>query len=147
VIVASIHWGSNWGYAIPKEQIDFAHRLVDEGVAIVYGHSSHHVRPIEVYRQRLILYGCGDFLNDYEGIGGFEEFRGDLTSMYFVTIDPAQGQLQELRLVPMQIRRCRLQHAFESDVQRLCDVLNQQSMQFGTQAFPHGEHGIGVRWR
>jgi poly-gamma-glutamate synthesis protein (capsule biosynthesis protein) len=147
VIVASIHWGSNWGYAIPKEQVDFAHRLVEEGVAIVYGHSSHHVRPIEVYRERLILYGCGDFLNDYEGIGGFEEFRGDLTSMYFVTIDPEQGRLQGLRLVPMQIRRCRLQRASASDVQRLCDVLNQQSMRFGTQAFPHGEHGIGVRWK
>jgi hypothetical protein len=27
-------------------------------------------RPFEVYRDRLILYGCGDLLNDYEGIGG-----------------------------------------------------------------------------
>jgi poly-gamma-glutamate capsule biosynthesis protein CapA/YwtB (metallophosphatase superfamily) len=30
---------------------------------------------IEGYRDRLILYGCGDFLNDYEGIKGYEEFR------------------------------------------------------------------------
>jgi len=32
---------------------------------------------------RLILYGCGDFLNDYEGIRGYEEYRGDLALMYF----------------------------------------------------------------
>ena len=75
-MVASVHWGSNWGYDIPREQTVFAHRLIDEaGVDIIHGHSSHHVRAIEVYKDRLILYGCGDFLNDYEGISGYEEFR------------------------------------------------------------------------
>jgi len=38
---------------------------------------------VEVYRKRkrLILFGCGDFLTDYEGISGYEQFRGDLTLM------------------------------------------------------------------
>ena len=80
VTVASIHWGDNWGYHIPDEQIRFAHRLIEEGVSIVHGHSSHHVKAIEVYRERLILYGCGDFLTDYEGISGYEQFRGDLSA-------------------------------------------------------------------
>src|SRR6266705_6913251 len=44
LIVASIHWGSNWGYEIPREQVVFAHRLIEEGVAVVHGHSSHHVK-------------------------------------------------------------------------------------------------------
>ena len=34
----------------------------------MHGHSSHHPRPIEVYRGKLILYGCGDLVDDYEGI-------------------------------------------------------------------------------
>jgi poly-gamma-glutamate synthesis protein (capsule biosynthesis protein) len=102
VIVTSIHWGGNWGYGIPDEQISFAHRLIDEGVSIVHGHSSHHVKAIEVYRERLILYGCGDFLTDYEGISGYEQFRGDLAIMYLVKIEPGQGRLVEVRLVPMQ---------------------------------------------
>mgnify|MGYP001558666949 CR=1 FL=1 len=38
------------------------------GIDIVHGHSSHHLRRIEVYRGKLVLYGCGDFLDDYEGI-------------------------------------------------------------------------------
>ena len=38
------------------------------GIDVVHGHSSHHPRPIEVYQRRLILYGCGDFIDDYEGI-------------------------------------------------------------------------------
>jgi poly-gamma-glutamate synthesis protein (capsule biosynthesis protein) len=73
VTVASIHWGTNWGYEVPGAHVRFAHRLIDGAVDVVHGHSSHHPRPIEVYRNRLILYGCGDFINDYEGILGHEE--------------------------------------------------------------------------
>src|SRR6266566_4103575 len=87
LIIVSIHWGSNWGYEIPREQIAFDHRLIDEGVAVVHAHSSHHVKAIEVFKGRLVLYGCGDFLTDYEGISGYEEFRADLAMMYLVELD------------------------------------------------------------
>ncbi|MGZ3559670.1 MAG: CapA family protein, partial [Thermodesulfobacteriota bacterium] len=97
VVIASIHWGRNWGYNTPREETDFAHQLIDKaGVDIIYGHSSHHVKGIEVYRDRLILYGCGDFLNDYEGIGGNEYYRADLGLMYFASIDPSTGRLIQL---------------------------------------------------
>ena len=78
VIVVSIHWGSNWGYEVYSDQVRFAHRLIDGGVDVIHGHSSHHPRPIEVYRRKLILYGCGDCIDDYEGITGYEEYRDDL---------------------------------------------------------------------
>ena len=68
IAVVSVHWGSNWGYHVPRAQVRFAHRLIDSGVDVVHGHSSHHPRPVEVYRDRLVLYGCGDLINDYEGI-------------------------------------------------------------------------------
>src|SRR5690606_2510781 len=79
IVIASIHWGHNWGYTIPQEQRTFAREWIDSGaVDGVHGHSSHHPKGIELYRDRPILYGCGDLLNDYEGIGGYERFRGDL---------------------------------------------------------------------
>jgi poly-gamma-glutamate synthesis protein (capsule biosynthesis protein) len=65
VVVVSLHWGGNWEYEVPAEQRAFARALVEEaGVDVVHGHSSHHIKGIEVHRERLILYGCGDFLND-----------------------------------------------------------------------------------
>ena len=74
LLLVSIHRGGNWGYEVPKAHKSFAHRLIDEArVDVVHGHWSHHVRPIEVHRGKLILYGCGDFINDYEGIGGRKE--------------------------------------------------------------------------
>jgi poly-gamma-glutamate capsule biosynthesis protein CapA/YwtB (metallophosphatase superfamily) len=88
LIVVSIHWGSNWGYHIPDEQVAFARTLIDQAnVSVVHGHSSHHPRAIEIYRDRLILYGCGDFLNDYERIRGCERYRNDLVLMYFADLD------------------------------------------------------------
>src|SRR5881396_3009537 len=132
LIVASIHWGSNWGYEIPREQIAFAHRLIEEGVAIVHGHSSHHVKAIEVFQGRLILYGCGDFITDYEGISGYEAFRGDLALVYLVELDSDSGELIAARLVPMQMRRFRLERASARDAKWLCDLLNKLGAKFNT---------------
>lgn len=147
VTVASIHWGGNWGYAIHAEQIRFAHQLIEEGVDLVHGHSSHHVKSIEVYRDRLILYGCGDFLNDYEGIRGYEAFRSDLALMYLARVDPQQGRLVEVRLVPMQVRQFRLNRASEPDAEWLCDLLNSLGAPFGTQMQLEGDHSMALRWR
>jgi poly-gamma-glutamate capsule biosynthesis protein CapA/YwtB (metallophosphatase superfamily) len=132
--VVSIHWGGNWGYEIPKAHRSFAHKLIDEaGVDLVYGHSSHHVRPIEVYRDKLILYGCGDFINDYEGIGGYEDFRDDLVLMYFPRLNSETGRLIDLQMMPLQIKRLRLHRASRTDARWLRDILNRHSGQFGTQ--------------
>ena len=91
--VVSIHWGPNWGYRIPAAHRRFAYALVEEaGTEIVHGHSSHHPKSIEVHGGRLILYGCGDFINDYEGIGGYEEFAPDLSLLYLADVDSAHGQ-------------------------------------------------------
>ena len=77
----------------------------------MHGHSSHHPRPVEVYRGRLILYGCGDLIDDYEGISGYEEYRPDLRLLYLAALDPADGRLVELRMMPFLARRMRLRHA------------------------------------
>ncbi len=133
VLVASIHWGGNWGYHIPREQRRFAHALIDEaGVDVVHGHSSHHPKGIEVYQERLILYGCGDFLNDYEGIGGHENYRGDLTLMYLPKLDSRDGRLLSLHMRPMQIRRFRLNLASPPDTHWLARTLDSEGQRLGT---------------
>ncbi|MFD1213171.1 CapA family protein, partial [Arthrobacter sp. GCM10027362] len=117
--VVSVHWGSNWGYEVPQAHVRFAHRLVDGGVDVVFGHSSHHPRPMELYRGRPVLYGCGDLVNDYEGIRGYEQFRDDLRLLYFLALDLRTHELRGLRMVPVQARRMRLQRAGAADAQWL----------------------------
>jgi poly-gamma-glutamate synthesis protein (capsule biosynthesis protein) len=131
IAVASVHWGSNWGYDIPRDQIDFAHTLIDGGIDVVHGHSSHHPRSLEVYRGKLILHGCGDFIDDYEGITGYEEYRDDLRLLYFVSVEPDTGRLAGARMAPMQARRMRLRHASRTDAEWLRTVLDRVSRGFG----------------
>ena len=142
----SIHWGGNWGYAIPPAQRSFAHALIDAGVDVVHGHSSHHPKGIEVYRDRLILYGCGDFLNDYEGIRGNESFRPDLALMYFPTLDAATGRLARLTLAPTQIRHFRANRAQGEDARWLAELLSREGRAFGTRVELQPDGTLALRW-
>jgi poly-gamma-glutamate synthesis protein (capsule biosynthesis protein) len=123
---------------VPEEQVRFAHRLLDGGVDVVHGHSSHHPRPLEVYDGRLVLYGCGDLVNDYEGIAGEgARYRDDLRVLYVVDLSgPPPGattgwSVRDVRLVVLQSRRLRLELAEAADVTWLADRLTSASQRFG----------------
>jgi poly-gamma-glutamate capsule biosynthesis protein CapA/YwtB (metallophosphatase superfamily) len=147
IVVVSIHWGGNWGYDISNRERQFAHRLIDAaGVDLVHGHSSHHVKGIEVYRERLILYGCGDFLNDYEGISGQEEFRGDLGLMYFPSLDPATGKLVRLEMTPTKICYLRVNRASAEEARWLQEVLNREGERLGTRVTLDDERTLSLQW-
>ena len=147
LVIVSVHWGPNWGYDVPPEQQRFAHALIDKAdVSIVHGHSSHHPKAIEVYRDRLILYGCGDFLNDYEGIKGYEEFRDDLVLMYFADIQPA-GPLAALEMVPLLIQNFQLVHPAMQDICWMQQTLDRESRKFGVGVALGPERRLTLSWK
>lgn len=147
VVVASVHSGGNWGFSIPGSEVSFAHALIETaGVDVVHGHSSHHPKGIEVHRGKLVLYGCGDFLNDYEGIRGYEEFRTELALMYFPSVDAGSGRLRSLRMRPMRLRRFRLERAGEQESAWLADTLNRACAPFGTRVELDADRTLALRW-
>jgi poly-gamma-glutamate synthesis protein (capsule biosynthesis protein) len=147
IVVVSLHWGGNWGFEITRAQREFAHRLIDEaGVDIIHGHSSHHVKGIEVYRGKPVLYGCGDFLTDYEGISGYEKFRGDLGLMYFVSMNPSTGILETLHMIPTQVRNFRIRRASVSDTRWIADTLNREGTAVGTRIDLAKDLTLHLRW-
>lgn len=133
-VVVSIHWGGNWGHAVPDEQRRFAHALIDSGrVDLVHGHSAHHAKAFEIYRERLVLYGAGDFINDYEGITGTPEgLRDDLAVLWLADLDVETGRLAGLELELFRLRRLRLEHATAADREWLRGTLNRQGRPFAT---------------
>lgn len=147
IVVASLHWGGNWGYDISGDQRAFAHELIDEaGVDVVWGHSSHHPKAIEVHNGKLILFGCGDFLDDYEGIHGYEAFRDDLVLMYFPTLRLSDGALQRLTMVPLQIRNFRLNRTSRDDAEWLRDVLSREGKRYGTRVDIGADNALTLDW-
>jgi poly-gamma-glutamate synthesis protein (capsule biosynthesis protein) len=78
-----------------------------------------------------VLYGCGDFLNDYEGIGGYESYRGDLALLYVADVSVTTKHVIALDLVPFQIRRFQLVPASEPDRHWLQQTLDRESRCYG----------------
>ena len=131
IVIVSIHWGSNWGYEIPDADRRLAHLLVDHaGADIVHGHSSHHPRAAELHRGKLILYGCGDFLNDYEGISGEEKYRAELVLAYSVSLD-AGGKPAGVEMLPFQIKRFRLRRATDRQADWLAATMDRECRRLG----------------
>ena len=143
-VVVSIHWGPNWGYEVEPERCQFARALIDEaGVDVVHGHSSHHPIAVELHAGRPILYGCGDFINDYEGIAGHEACRPGLALMVFVDLDSAGGTA-DVRLVPLMRKRFRLGYAPQADLEWLQEMLCREGNASGTHVVRSGEHELRI---
>lgn len=146
LVILSIHWGGNWGYDISSRQRNFAHSLIDEaGVDLIFGHSSHHPQGIEVYNEKLILYGAGDFINDYEGISGHEEYRSELSLMYFPEFSQ-KGELQRLKMAPMRIKKLQLNVARESDAVWVKNVLSREGRKLGTSVRMEEDGSLWLEW-
>ena len=112
----------------------------------MHGHSSHHAIGIEVYQDKPILYGCGDFINDYEGIRGNERYRDDLRVMYLPDLDPSTGRLLALEMVVLQSHRFGLRTASAGDVKWLAGELNRESLKLGNAAVAVSDSGLSLRW-
>lgn len=112
LVLLSIHWGANWVGEVPPLHRRFAHELIDRDIVdVVHGHSAHHPLPFELHRGKLILYGCGDLINDYEGIAPRPGFAQDLACLYAATLSLGSGRLVRLQIVPLQRRAFRLVRA------------------------------------
>lgn len=106
--VFSVHWGPNYRWMPAAEIRGLAHFVIDEcGVDVVHGHSAHHVQGVERYKGKLIVYGCGDFVDDY---ALNEEFRNDLGAVWRVVVsERAEGglRLDRLEVFPTRVERFR----------------------------------------
>lgn len=126
ILIVSAHWGSNWGYRPEHGHVDFAHLLVDSGADIVFGHSCHVVRGVEIYQNRPIIYGAGDFIDDY---AVDPDERNDESFIFLVETEGTQ--ITGLKLYPTVIRNCQARHAkgelgerIGRKMMELCEELN-----------------------
>ncbi len=65
LVIVSAHWGPNMVRIPPKHHIEFAHQLINSGVNIFHGHSAHVFQLVEIYKNSVIFYDCGELIDDY----------------------------------------------------------------------------------
>jgi poly-gamma-glutamate capsule biosynthesis protein CapA/YwtB (metallophosphatase superfamily) len=127
MVVVSAHWGPNWGYQPPAEHIRFAHRLVDVGADVVFGHSGHVFRGIELYRRRPIIYCAGDFIDDY----AVDEIERNDESFIFI-FETSESGISRILLHPTLIAACQARLARGADAVRIGEKMERLCLGFGT---------------
>ena len=83
---------------------------------------------------KLVRYGCGDCINDNEGITGHERYRGDLRLLHFASRQPGTGAPAALPMAPLQARRLRLHRAAQAGARWLGTVMERASSCSGSRA-------------
>lgn len=110
LLVFSIHWGPNMRADPTMAFQQFAHRVIDAGADIYWGHSAHVVQRIEIYRGRPILYDTGDFLDDY---AVHPELRNDLSALFLIHCNAEQ--VAGVDLIPVHIENMQVNPATRND--------------------------------
>ena len=65
VVMVSMHWGIHFTEAeIAEYQKEVGYSALDAGADIILGHHAHILKPIEIYRGKLIIYSLGNFACD-----------------------------------------------------------------------------------
>lgn len=121
-LIVSAHWGPNWGYVPPREHVAVGRALIAAGADMVFGHSGHVCRGIELYQRRPLLYCTGNFIDDY-AVNSVE--RNDESAIF--VLETQQHAARRLHLYPtvidsMQAQLARGQRAEDiaGKLQRLC---------------------------
>lgn len=101
LLVLSIHWGPNMRPFPSSEFMAFAHALIGNGVDILHGHSAHIFQGYETYKNGLILYDTGDFIDDYAVDPALRNDRS-----FFFKVHVSKRGVEKLELIPVRIKDC-----------------------------------------
>lgn len=85
LVIVNIHWGKEYELQNDINQQSTAHKLIDSGVDVIFGHHPHVVQNLEVYKDKTIFYSLGNFVFDQNfgdttiGLGVGAKFKENKT--------------------------------------------------------------------
>jgi Bacterial capsule synthesis protein PGA_cap len=96
LLVVMPHWGIEYTAPPEPEQVELAHAMIDEGADLVVGDHAHWAKGIEVYEDKPVFYGTGNFL--------FDQAWSEATSTgIFVEATVYEDRVVQARPVPFVI--------------------------------------------
>lgn len=136
-VVVSVHWGEEFVNRPSKQQIDWAHRIVDFGADIILGHHSHQLQGVENYKGKIIAYSLGNFI--------FDMWQKRLQETMILKIDITPGSKLEYEILPAIINsKYQPVIAELSDRDRLLEYISKISGDFNAN-IPDSEYDSIVR--
>ena len=127
LVVFSNHWGANFVERPALEFRRFAHRVIELGADVYYGHSAHICQGIEIHHGKPILYDTGDFIDDY---AVDPVLRNDRSCLFRMLFD--QGQLQRIELIPVRLTVAQVALARGEDFAAIATRMENLCAELGT---------------
>ena len=99
LVIVSSHIGPHFRENPSDGYVNFAHKIIEFGADIYWGHSNHMPQGIEIYKhnnykdnnnsnsnddKKIIMYDCGDFIDDY-AIDSY--YRNDLSFIFLLHLN------------------------------------------------------------
>jgi poly-gamma-glutamate synthesis protein (capsule biosynthesis protein) len=137
ILVATLHWGPNMRQKPTQKFIDFAHALIDNGVDIIHGHSAHIFQGIEIYKNKIIMYDTGNFIDDYMVT---PSLRND-TSFLF-RIYATKDSFEKIELIPVLISNMQVNTAPSKLALQILEKMKNLSAEFNTNVEIKNGQGI-----
>jgi poly-gamma-glutamate capsule biosynthesis protein CapA/YwtB (metallophosphatase superfamily) len=137
IVIVSVHWGGNWGYEPPPEHRALGRMLVQAGADVVFGHSCHVFRGIEVMGRSVIIYSAGDFVDDYT-VDRVE--RNDWSFVFLLEV--IQGRVARLHLRPTVIKDLQARLAGDRVAHRIIAKMRDLCRDLGTSVQVSGDEAI-----
>lgn len=66
ILIVTFHWGVEYATKITDRQKELSYLAIDSGADLVIGNHPHWIQPIEIYKDKLIVYAHGNFIFDQE---------------------------------------------------------------------------------
>jgi poly-gamma-glutamate synthesis protein (capsule biosynthesis protein) len=106
LVIAQMHWGTEYQHSANQNQIALAHQLIDAGADVVIGTHPHVVEEIEIYKDKPIFYSLGNFVFDqYFSTDTQEELGVRITTNekdFTINLLPIKSEASKLRLMNAQ---------------------------------------------
>ena len=65
-LIVAYHWGAEYTNYPANKTIQLARDSIDNGADFIAGNHPHWIQPIEIYKNKLIIYSHGNFIFDQE---------------------------------------------------------------------------------
>lgn len=94
-VIVSMHAGTEYIYSPDPDQIEFAHKAIEAGADMIYGHHPHVVQAVDVYNGKPIFYSLGNFAMD--------QIEENTRQGFLLKIKLIYNKISDIKLIPYHI--------------------------------------------
>lgn len=94
VVIVQYHWGNEYTYQPSSHQKELAYFAIDQGADLIVSNHPHWYQPVEIYKDKVIMYSHGNFIFDQmwsretrEGlVGKYTFYKNQLVDVEFLPV-------------------------------------------------------------